>query len=165
MNETVAPIGDISLDEAVEFIWTEADMLDHHQYEDWLALWTADGKYVIPGASEESDYENQLNYAYDDAAMRQMRVARLVGGMSISANSAARTVRTVSRFRLISSAAGVATLRCAQILVEYRREHQRTYPANVTYRLRATEQGLRLESKVIRLVDAADALAVLGYLM
>ena len=84
------PSDTISLDQAVRFIWAEADMLDQHQYQDWLALWTPDGKYVIPGAAEGDDFENSLNYAYDDDAMRKLRVARLIGGMSISAASAAR---------------------------------------------------------------------------
>ena len=159
------PSDAISLDQAVRFIWAEADMLDQHQYQDWLALWTPDGKYVIPGAAEGDDFENSLNYAYDDGAMRKLRVARLIGGMSISAASAARTLRTVSRFRLIKSDAGACEVRCAQILVEYRREQQRNYAANLSYRLRVAGEGLLLERKVIRLINSADALAGIGYLM
>lgn len=155
----------ISLGEASEFIWTEADLLDHADYPAWLALWTEAGHYVIPIEPGQTDFADTLNVAYDDAAMRRMRTQRLSGGFTISNAPAARTVRTVSRFRVTHSAPGVLELRAAQVLVEQRMQLQRVYAAEVEYRLIADGDALKLDQKVVRLVDSSDALHALGYLL
>src|SRR5918998_6633462 len=106
---------EITLAEAMEFTWLEADLLDHASYDEWLALWTPEARYVVPIEPAETDFENTLNYAYDDHAMRRNRVERLVSGQSVSASPVARTVRLLSRFRLLRSDAGSCELRCAQM--------------------------------------------------
>ncbi|MGQ0439901.1 hypothetical protein ACT4UT_23210, partial [Bacillus sp. B-TM1] len=65
------------LSEVTAFIWAEADMLDHSEHDTWLKLWNEKGVYIIPIDPNLTDYENNLNYAYDDHHMRQLRVERL----------------------------------------------------------------------------------------
>ena len=36
------------LQEVTAFIWAEGDMLDHNEYDTWLALWADKGSYIIP---------------------------------------------------------------------------------------------------------------------
>lgn len=153
------------LAKAAEFIWLEADLLDHRDYQAWLALWDPEGLYVIPTDANAVEFEDSVNYAYDNAAMRDMRVRRLTSGESMSAAHAATTVRTVSRFRLLDSdEAGVVTLRCAQHLVEYKFGKHRTYSANVDWTLRSEGDGLRIVRKVVRLANAGDPLAGITFL-
>lgn len=68
------------LSEVTAFIWAEADMLDHSEHDTWLKLWNEKGVYIIPIDPNLTDYENNLNYAYDDHHMRQLRVERLKMG-------------------------------------------------------------------------------------
>ena len=96
----------ISLEEAMQFVWLEADLLDSAGYDAWLALWTPTSRYVVPIDPGTTDFENTLNYAYDDAAMRQKRADRLTSGQSVSASPVARTVRLISRFRLLETDGG-----------------------------------------------------------
>ena len=91
---TTAP----TLDEAIAFIWAEADMLDRLDYKAWLSLWTDEGRYIIPTERSVDDYDDRLNVVNDDAEMRAARVKRLLSGFSMSSAPPARTVRTVSRF-------------------------------------------------------------------
>lgn len=151
---------DFSLAEISEFIWLEADLLDRKEYREWLTLWDEDGKYVVPIDPETSDFENTLNYAYDGAAMRDMRVRRLTSGQSMSAAHAAQTLRTVSRFvRLDDDEDGNICVRGAQHLVEYKFDRHRTYAANVTWKLKPTGDGFKLHEKVVRLLNSEDALS------
>lgn len=163
----LTPVTDmtLSLADAIEFINLESDLLDRPDYAAWLDLWTEAGLYVIPVDPKATDFAAVLNYAYDDATMRQMRVARLTGGHAISSTPAARTVRVLGRFRTEETAPGAITVRCAQHLVEYKFETHRLYAADVTYKIVATDDGLKLESKVVRLLNAGDALGSLSYLM
>lgn len=155
----------ITLDEAMVFAWLEADLLDSASYDEWLALWTPTARYIVPIEPGVTDFENALNYAYDDAAMRAKRVDRLVSGQSVSASPVARTVRLLSRFRVLRSDAGGCAMRCAQMLTEVRRGRERTYAADVEFILLRTADGLRIQQKVVRLVNSTEALGGIGYIL
>lgn len=147
------------------FINTEADMLDFQEYRDWLALWADDGFYVVPVDPETDDFANSLNFAYDNAAMRKMRVERLLGGEAVSTQTTSKTVRSVSRFRILSDADGVVKVRTAQFIAENRHGKITTYPADVTYALRADGGSFKIVEKVVRLITATHHLNSIGYIL
>lgn len=156
----------ITLDEAMAFVWYEADLLDNAEYDEWLELWTSDAHYVVPIEPGAADFENTLNYAYDDHGMRQKRVDRLRNGQSISASPVARTVRVQSRFRLLEADKAACKLRCAQILTEFRRGRERAYAADVELNLVRGDDGkLKIAQKVVRLINSTDALTGIGYIL
>ena len=154
------------LNEVTAFIWAEADMLDHYEHEAWLNLWNEKGVYIIPIDPTLTDYENNLNYAYDNHHMRQLRVNRLDNGEAISASPKANTVRSVSRVRIVKDEDGEIILRCAQNLREFRKENLKHYTADVTFHLiRDTEQGFKINRKIINLVNSTDTLAGISYIL
>ena len=166
--QTALPEPRIELHEASEFIWLEADLLDSQSYPEWLALWTPTGHYVIPIERDGDDYAAHLNIIYDDRAMREARVQRLMSGLSMSASPSARTARTVSRFRKLEEANGTTVIRCAQHLVEYKYDRTRILAADVTYHLvrtRGADARIAMERKIVRLVNSDDALFGIGYLL
>ena len=154
------------LNEVTAFIWAEADMLDHAEHDAWLQLWNEQGLYIIPIDPMLTDYENNLNYAYDDHHMRQLRVQRLVNGEAISTSPKANTVRSVSRIRIVKEEGGEIILRCAQSLWEFRKENLKHYTADVTFHLeRDEEQGFKINRKIINLVNSTDTLAGISYIL
>ncbi|WP_316190158.1 aromatic-ring-hydroxylating dioxygenase subunit beta [Bradyrhizobium sp. SZCCHNS2096] len=156
----------ITLDEAMTFTWYEADLLDNAEYDEWLSLWTSDARYVVPIEPGETDFENTLNYAYDDHSMRQKRVDRLRNGQSISTSPVARTVRVQSRFRILKTDPTACELRCAQILTEFRRGRERNYTADIEFSLvRGGDGKLKISRKVVRLINSTDALTGIGYIL
>jgi 3-phenylpropionate/cinnamic acid dioxygenase small subunit len=161
-----ANLKEIGLSEAVEFIWREADLLDRGAYREWLDLWTRDGRYIVPLDRTATDFDATLNYVNDDHAMRALRVQRLVDGQSVSATLAPRTVRTVSRFVTLAADRDFHELRCAQIVVVYRRDKTHVLAADVTYRLVAGgPHGLAIDRKIVSLINAEDALLCLSLLL
>ncbi|MEU2000966.1 aromatic-ring-hydroxylating dioxygenase subunit beta [Rhodococcus sp. NPDC019627] len=151
--------------QAIELIWHEAALLDAKDYQAWDALWTDEGRYVIPIDPDTDDFDGSLNMVNDDTRMRRMRIERLTSGYSMSALAAARTVRTVSRFTVEERTEDSVTVRSAQILVGFKRDDQQTLAADVTHRIRYTESGPRLDLKVIRLVNSQAAVNASGYLL
>lgn len=149
----------------VSFINLEADMLDFHEYEDWLNLWDEDSYYIVPIDVTTEDYANTLNFAYDDATMRRLRVQRLISGEAVSTETTAKTVRNPSRFRVLSSDGDLVTIRCAQLINENRHGNLRYYPADVTYKLRREGDSYRIKQKVVALQNADDYLASIGYIL
>lgn len=155
---------DITLNDAAEFIWQEAEFLDYANYDNWLDLWKSDGLYIIPINPESNDFANELNIVYDDTAMRKMRVSRLAGGFAISAAPAARTIRLVSRFVIAERTNGIVTVRSAMHLTEEKFGRQRTFCANLEHHLTRDDSGIRIDKKIVRLVNSDGVLTPVSYL-
>lgn len=153
------------LNEVTAFIWQEGDMLDHGEFDNWLSLWADKGTYVIPIDPTEQDFENSLNYAYDDHHMRELRVQRLTGGESISTSPQPRTVRTLSRFRVLFESVEHVTVRCAQNLREFRKDSLKHYSADIVYELERVGDSFKIQRKLIRLINSDDTLAGIGYIL
>ncbi|TAH41873.1 MAG: hypothetical protein EYC67_16735 [Betaproteobacteria bacterium] len=147
------------------FIWQEADMLDHGEYAQWLESWTADGLYIVPIDPQQTDFANTLNYAYDNADMREKRVARLGSGESISTSPVPRTVRDVSRFRVLANDGSNVTVRCAQNLREFRKDVLKHYTADVTFELVRSGGSFLIKRKIVRLINSTDTLQGIGYIL
>lgn len=154
-----------ALQSATAFVWMEADMLDHAEFQPWLDLWAHDGLYIVPIDPDAEDFTNTLNYAHDDADMRAKRVARLTGGQSVSTQPRARTVRNVSRLRVLRDEAGVLTLRGAQDLRDFRKDAFHQHTADVTWELVRHGEGWRIRRKVVRLINSTDTLPIVSYLL
>lgn len=154
-----------TLNDVTAFIYKEADMLDFKEYKAWLDLWDQDGLYVVPVDADTDDFANTLNYAYDNAAMRTLRVNRLLSGDAVSTETTAKTVRSPTRFRILKEEGGDVTVRCAQHISENRHGVLRTYPADVTYTLRPDGDDFRIVTKVIRLLNADNHLSSIGYIL
>ena len=156
----------ICLQEAAEFIWREAGMLDDHDYASWLALWAPGSHYVIPIDQDgEADPQDRLNIAYDDANMREARVRRLRSGFAMSSAPSARTARTVSRFVVAADEAAGLTVRAVQHIAEYKFERTRILASEMLYRLVRIDDGLALARKEVRLINSDDPLWGIGYLL
>lgn len=151
--------------EVAAFIDLEADMLDFQEFRQWLALWAEDGIYVVPIDPRTEDFRNTLNFAYDGAEMRRLRVQRLVGGEAVSTETTSKTVRSVSRLRILEDSGDTVKLRCAQFIAENRHGKLTTYPADVSFTLRRTDDGFRIVEKVVRLLNADHHLNSIGYIL
>ncbi|TDO95495.1 MULTISPECIES: aromatic-ring-hydroxylating dioxygenase subunit beta [Marinomonas] len=146
------------------FIWHEADLLDHKEYQDWLTLWNDSGLYIVPTDNNETDYEATLNLALDDKDMRRMRVTRLESGESVSAGAASMTVRMMSRVRIVEQNEEQVTARCAMTLNELRHGKLITYPADVEYILTPKGSSYSIQRKVVKLLHADGYLRTVSFI-
>lgn len=156
---------EVTLQSVSEFMWREAELLDNRKYDEWLRLWEDDGLYIVPIERDADDYANVLNFAYDNAHMRKMRVARLTSRFSMSATSSSITVRTTSRFVLQDRNENEVTVRAAQHLADYRRDKLQMIAADVEAVLRQTPDGLKYVKKIVRLANSEDAISGFAYLL
>lgn len=150
--------------QVIAFVSMEADMLDHKEYREWLQLWMPDGHYVVPIDVDETDFANTLNFAYDDAAMRELRVMRLLNGESVSSMALDRTVRSVSRFRILEESDTTVKARCAMFLSEIRHGTTLTYPADVEYLLVKEGGSFKIQQKTVRLLNAGSHLRTVAFI-
>lgn len=151
------------LADVTEFIWTEGAYLDAKDYDAWLDLWTETGLYIMP-IDEGDDYANQLNLCYDNDKMRRDRIDRFNRGFSISSAPPAQTVRTLSRIKIDSAAGDVITVSCAEHLIEDKFGRQRVWAGNAYYTLVRTDDGFKIDRKIVRLLNSAGMLNSFSYL-
>lgn len=146
------------------FLNLEADMLDNKEYRQWLDLWLESGLYIIPVDHAVTDYANHLNIAYDNDEMRHLRIERLTGGEAISTQMAEKTVRTLSRFRILDDIDGVVRVRCAYSLFENNINGIRTYPANLQFKLVRDGGSFKIAEKVVKVMKSSQHLTTISYL-
>ena len=147
-----------------DFLSTEADMLDHREYQDWLKLWQPDGLYIVPVDVNADDYKNTLNIAYDDEHMRQLRVERLEGGEAVSTAVAMPTVRSISALRIVNASDEEVTVRCSYMLYENKEGDLRPYPAKAEFVLVPNGDSFLLKKKLVKLMRASQYLATISYI-
>src|SRR5918996_6198608 len=84
--------------EAVEdFLYHEAALLDEWRLDEWLALFTADGRYVVPTTDlPEGDPKKDLVFIDDDMVRLRARVERLKSRHGHREYPASRTRRFIT---------------------------------------------------------------------
>lgn len=152
--------------ELTQFLWNEAELLDRRDYKAWLQLWIPTGLYVVPSEFEAVDFEESINYIYDDESMRTRRVERLFSGFTTSERPPTRTTRAVSCVRVVREEGESAwECRSSLILVAYRGGEQEVLSGEVTHRVERQGVEMRIAQKVVRLVQVDGNLTNLSYLV
>ena len=106
--------------EAEDFLFEEARLLDERLFEAWLHLFTADGLYWIP-IVEDVDPTTQTSILYDDSQLRQIRVHHLVHERNFAQSPPSRTVHQVSNVQVWSGdREDEALVRCNVVVHEIR---------------------------------------------
>ena len=87
----------ITRDDLIDFIYTEARMLDEGRYDDWLDLWLPDGHYWMPLDWKQEDPLHVTSLLYEDMFMLKLRVERLNGARTFSQKPKSRCHHVIQR--------------------------------------------------------------------
>lgn len=117
----------LSRQEAEEFLYQEAALLDERRLDEWLDLFTDDGLYWVP-MDETADPEIEPSVLYDDAATRAHRVYQILHEHRLSQNPPSTTVHAVSNVQAEQDGRGDECLvRCNLLVHEMRRGDARQF--------------------------------------
>lgn len=144
--------------EVARFLFHEARLLDEQRFEEWLALFAADGFYWIPANAEQSDPLHHISIVYEDVSVLRLRIARLRHPRAYATTPFPRTAHMVSNI-MVSPAAdadGELIAHSTCMVAEYRDGDRLQRAGLVQHRLRRTDNGLRIVLKRIDLIDAAS---------
>ena len=59
------------------FLYREARLLDEKRWDEWFALFAADGLYWVPLTRGQTEGEEQTSLAYEDTLLLRLRIERL----------------------------------------------------------------------------------------
>src|SRR6185369_7879159 len=145
---TDAPITDpVRAREVEQLLFEEAALLDAQQFEDWLGLFAADGRYWVPGQPDATDPNASLSIIDEDRALLAVRIARLRLPRAYAAEPAPRTVHLVGNVRSWDTPEGAILVRSVLQMAEYRAETRRRFAASVTHWLVREGGALRIALK------------------
>lgn len=148
------------------FYYDEAALLDDRRYDEWLALFAPDIRYVMPLRTNRTRRELKLEYsapdesAYfdEDYASLDMRVRKFASGTNWAEDPPSRTRHLIGNVRIDSGEEGEIAVRSAFIVYRNRLERQTEVFAGERHDLLRTEgESFRVARRRI-LLDQATLL-------
>ncbi len=150
--------------EIEDFLWNEADLLDEHQYDDWLDLFTEDASYWMPirsnVASQEmtrelTDEGPDLSWYSDDKPTLRKRVNQIKTGYHWAEEPLSRVTHMVSNIRVLSWNGSEAKVKCRFLF--YRNRHadeESTFIGKRIDTLRRTNDGWKIARREVYLDES-----------
>jgi len=147
-----------------EFLFFEARLIDEHQYDQWLELWTEDGLYWVPANSDDADPARQAMIIYDNRGRLGDRIYRLTSGAAWAQQPRSRTRRLISNVEVRETDGGYA-VESNCLIAEMRRSRQDIFAARVLHTLRPTGDSFRIALKKVLLLNNDDPIDNLTFLV
>jgi 3-phenylpropionate/cinnamic acid dioxygenase small subunit len=151
------------------FLYEEARLADEALYAEWLALWTDDGVYWVPATTDPgADPERQISHIYDNRARIETRIKLLQTGVRYSQEPASLMRRLISNIEVEARPDGELVAGSNFILAELavQAKHElHWWAGRATHRLRRVDGRFRMSLKKVVLVNAAEPLPNLAFLI
>ena len=158
-NDVSAP----TLREMVEeFLYHEAALLDAWRLDEWLALFTADGRYLVPTTDlPGGDPKKDLVFIDDDMVRLRARVERLKSRHGHREYPSSRTRRFISNIRIQVEDTGIVVT-SSFLVYRFRMGESSPYVGWYEHRLKRMDGELKIHHRkaVLDLEELRDHGAV-----
>ena len=146
-------------EEVIDFIYSEARMLDEGRFTEWLALWLEDGHYWMPLNYDQSSPVNETSLLYEDNFMLRLRVDRLNGERTFSQKPKSRCHHVLQRPFIdeFDAETGEFKTNTSMHYVETRLDTQQLLAVTATHELKRVDGKLRIANKKVELLNCDAA--------
>ncbi len=148
-----------------QFLYHEAQLMDEHRCDEWLALWTDDALYWVPSNRDDADPKREVSLIYDDRVRLQLRVSRLKSGFAHAQEPKSRMRRLISNIVVEEADNGEIIASSNFLLAELRRGKQDLFAGRTIHRLRPDNGAFKLASKKVLLVNNDEPIDNLTFLV
>jgi p-cumate 2,3-dioxygenase beta subunit len=130
-----------------EFLYREAALLDAWRLDEWLALFTADGKYLVPTTDlPDGDPRKDLVFIDDDMVRLRARVERLKSRHGHREYPSSRTRRFISNIR-IKVEDGAIVVTSSFLVYRFRLGESSPYVGWYEHRLKQIDGELKIQHR------------------
>jgi benzoate/toluate 1,2-dioxygenase subunit beta len=164
-NSLDAKADTAALRDIEQFVYREARYADEHDYDAWEALWTDDALYWVPVDGADIDPAKHVSVIYDNRRRISTRLQQLRTGKRYAQSPPSNLRRTISNVEILGDADGDTLVGANFLLLESKPRGMELWGGRITYRLRRIDGELRLARKTVVLVNNAEALPTLGFLI
>ena len=135
-----------TLRELVEdFLFREAELLDDWRLDDWVAMFTEDGRYIVPTTDlPEGDPQRDLVFIDDDITRLRARAVRLNSRHAHREYPWSRTRRFISNVRVAETRNGELSVTANVMVYRFRGGEGAPYVGSVHYTLRWDNGELKI---------------------
>jgi len=152
------------------FLFYEARLADESRYSDWEALVTDDVHYWVPAGPADGDPASRLSHVNDNRARLATRIRQLKTGKRHAQTPPSLMRRVVSNVEVLLADDRRGEYVVGSNFVLYELAHQatgelRVWAGRATHRLRRVDGGLRIAAKTVELVNAAEPIPNLAFLI
>jgi 3-phenylpropionate/cinnamic acid dioxygenase small subunit len=151
--------------EVEKFLYREARLMDEHQYEEWLSLWTSDAVYWVPCKHDDADPSRDVSIIYDNRSKLGDRVARLQSNTVLAQDPKPRMRRIISNVEIEKTSDTETTAASNFVLVQARGSNQYTWCGRSIHRLRRQDGAIKIAHKKVLLVNSEQEMPVLQFLI
>jgi benzoate/toluate 1,2-dioxygenase subunit beta len=171
--------------EIENFLYLEARLADTHAYDAWLGLWSPDAHYWIPCNGDSHDLRHHISLVNEDYEGLIDRVTRLNSGAAWAQDPKSRLARIVSNVELeaLDHYAGGQPVDDQPVgdqpvglypeclvhstfnITAMRRARIEIIAGRATHRLRRTDDGIRIVSKKVILIDNDEVMSNITFLI
>jgi p-cumate 2,3-dioxygenase beta subunit len=140
-----------------DFLYHEASLLDEWKLDDWAALFTEDGEYLVPPTDRPlGDPASTLFLVYDDHFRLTQRAKRLQKRQAHAESPASRTRHIIGNVRILGQSDGKLDVECNFVVYRTKRDILNVFPGRAIYQLVLSgDAGFRIRSKRCELtIDA-----------
>ena len=153
------------LREIERFIYLEARLADEHDYDAWEALWEDDAIYWVPVDGGDYDPLTRMSIIYDNRRRIGTRMEQLRTGKRYAQSPPSNLRRLVTNIEVLEADGAESVVGANFAVYESKERGTRIWAGRYRYRLRATEPGLRLVEKTVVLVNSAETVPTLGFIV
>ena len=130
-----------------EFLYREAALLDAWRLDEWLALFTADGRYLVPTTDlPDGDPRKDLVFIDDDMVRLRARVERLKSRHGHREYPSSRTRRFISNIR-INVEDGAIVVTSSFLVYRFRMGESSPYVGWYEHRLKQIDGELKIQHR------------------
>ena len=135
--------------EVEDFLFREAALLDNWHLEEWAALFTADGEYLVPATdTPDGNPATSLFLIYDDHHRLTERAKRLLKKTAHAEFPHSRLRRVIGNVMLANGENGHIRATCNFAVFRSRLGHSDIFPGHSDYDLvRENDTGFRIRRK------------------
>ena len=168
----MSAVDEVTRREIEDFLYHEAALADESRYEEWLALVTDDVHYWVPFGDGDYEPGSRVSFLNDNRNRLATRITQLMSGRRYSQVPKSPMRRVISNIQVLAVHPGQAAdeYEVGSNFVLYEHAVQatndmRTWVGRTTHRLRRTDDGLRIASKKIELVNSTSALPNMAFII
>jgi benzoate/toluate 1,2-dioxygenase beta subunit len=165
VETATAPV-DFELLRAVEqFLIREADYMDDHDYDAWLALWDEAAVYWVPCNSDEVDPNRHVSIINERLPQIKERILRMKGRHYHSQSPKSRLMRVISNVRILRHDKAEVAVSMKFVLGECRLNRQNIWLGRSTYTLLRNGEDFRIREKKVVFINNDTPMINLTFLI
>lgn len=149
------------LAEITTLVQHEARLIDEGRYDEWLALFTDDGRYWVPAHADQVEQQGEASIALEDPFLLRLRIDRLRHPQAHSQQPASRALHLLQATVITGGQSPDWQTRTPFLYFEQRGPHQIQLPGTATHHLSRIDGTLRIRMKRVDLLAAGHALPMI----